>query len=94
VLNGEKLVGLVTSEELAILEQEPGLGPLITASDIMRPPASVDVDESLLAALDLMRAESLPELPVVNASGQLLGFIDEATIARAYLHESDPKPQS
>ncbi|MDF3066591.1 MAG: Cl-channel voltage-gated family protein [Polyangiaceae bacterium] len=93
VLNGEKLVGLVTSEELAILEQEPGLGPLITASDIMRPPASVDVDESLLAALDLMRAESLPELPVVNASGQLLGFIDEATIAQAYLHESDPKPQ-
>jgi CIC family chloride channel protein len=87
----EQLLGLVTSEELVELEREPALGPLVTAFDIMRPPASVDVNDSLLAALDLMRAERLDELPVLDAAGHLLGFIDEATIARAHLHESDPK---
>ncbi|RYZ07569.1 MAG: chloride channel protein [Myxococcales bacterium] len=94
VLNGaDELVGLVTTDELAVLEQDPALGPLITASDIMRPPVSVGVNESLLTALDLMRAERLPELPIMDASGSLLGFIDEATIASAYLHESDPRSQ-
>jgi chloride channel protein, CIC family len=94
VLNeAQQVVGLVTREELEVLEQEPSLGPLITASDIMRPAASVDVNDSLLTALDLMRAEQLPELPVLDASGNLLGFIDESTIASVHLRESDPKTE-
>jgi CIC family chloride channel protein len=88
-----KLRGLVTTDELSLLEAEPGLAPLVTASDIMRPPASVRMTDSLLTALDLMRSERLPELPVLDEKGQILGFIDEATIASAYLHESDPKSQ-
>lgn len=86
-----KLVGLVTRDELAMLEAEPSLSVLVTASDIMRPPASVRRDDSLLAAFDAMRSESLPELPILGADGRIVGFIDEATIASAYLHESDPK---
>lgn len=88
------LVGLVTKDELALLEAEPSLSLLVTASDIMRPPASVSVNDSLLTALDLMRAERLPELPVLGLDGRLVGFVDEATIAGAYLHVSDPKSQS
>jgi CIC family chloride channel protein len=94
VLNAaDQMVGLVTTDELALLEAEPSLALLVTASDIMRPPASVNVSDSLLTALDLMRAERLPELPVLGPDGRLLGFIDETTIANAYLHESDPKSQ-
>jgi len=88
-----KMLGLVTTDELSVLEAEPALAPLVTASDIMRPPASVRITDSLLTALDLMRAERLPELPVVDEAGTILGFVDEATIASAYLHESDPKSQ-
>ncbi len=92
VLNANyKMVGLVTSDELALLEAEPSLANLVTASDIMRPPASVNLNDSLLTALDLMRSERLSELPVLGLDGRVVGFIDEATIANAYLHESDPK---
>lgn len=85
------LVGLVTRDELAVLESEPSLSLLVTASDIMRPPASVRHDDTLLAAFDAMRAESLPELPILGADGSIVGFIDEAAIASAYLHESEPR---
>jgi CIC family chloride channel protein len=85
------LVGLVTRDELAVLEAEPSLSLLVTASDIMRPPASVRHDDTLLAAFDAMRAESLPELPILAADGSIVGFIDEAAIASAYLHESEPR---
>lgn len=95
VLNAaDKMVGLVTRDELALLEAEPSLSLLVTASDIMRAPASVNINDSLLTALDLMRAERLPELPVLGHDGQILGFVDEAAIAHAYLHESDPKSQA
>ncbi len=94
VLNAaNRIVGLVTTEELALLEAEPTLSTLVTASDIMRPPASVNVDDSLLTALDMMRAERLTELPVLGLDGQIVGFIDETTIANAYLEQSDPKSQ-
>jgi CIC family chloride channel protein len=88
---GGEIQGLVTRDELSLLEAEPSLLPLVTASDIMRPAASVRPSDSLLTALDLMRAERLPELPVLDETGQILGFVDEATIASAYLRESDPK---
>jgi CIC family chloride channel protein len=91
VLNAtEQLVGLITTDELALLEAEPALSLLVTASDIMRPPVRVSIEDSLLTALDLMRAEHLAELPVMGIDGRLLGFVDEATIAAAYLRGSEP----
>lgn len=86
-----RLVGLLTRDELAALEAEPSLSLLVTASDIMRPPACVRRDDTLLVAFDTMRSEALPELPIVGADGSIVGFIDEASIASAYLHESESK---
>ena len=92
VLDGStKIVGLVTSDDLAILEAEPSLTTLITASDIMRPLASVKMNDTLAVALQLMRSERLPELPVLDDEGRILGFVDESTIASAYLQESHPR---
>lgn len=88
-----EMIGLVTRDELAVLESEPSLAPLVTASDIMRAPASVSMNDSLLTALDLLRSQGLPELPVMDANGRIVGFIDESTIANAYLDQADPKPQ-
>jgi CIC family chloride channel protein len=86
----DRVIGLITSEDLAVLEADPTLSLLVTASDIMRPAASVSFDDTLLTALDLMRAERLPELPVLDATGRVLGFIDETTIASAYLQQTHP----
>jgi CIC family chloride channel protein len=86
----DHLVGLLTSEDLSILEADPALTLLVTAADIMRHPACVGIDDTLLTALDLMRAQRLPELPVLDASGSILGFVDETTIAAAYLRQTHP----
>jgi CIC family chloride channel protein len=88
----ERLVGIVTSEELTLLEADPSLSLLVTASDIMRPAVAVRVEDNLLTALELMRAQRLPEVLVLDRDDRIIGVIDEATIAQAYLRESGPKP--
>jgi CIC family chloride channel protein len=79
----ERLRGVIPSDALRILSG-PDLGWAI-AADLMRPPVSVTVDEDLRRATSLMLREGLRELPVVDATGRVIGFIDEAETARAYL---------
>jgi CIC family chloride channel protein len=88
----ERMVGVVTSEEVALLEADPALALLVTAGEIMRAPVGVRRDDSLLSALEIMRAQRIPELPVLDGAGCVVGFIDEATIAKAYLQASEQKP--
>jgi CIC family chloride channel protein len=90
--SADRMVGVVTSEEVALLEADPALALLVTAGEIMRAPVGVRSDDSLLSALELMRAQRIPELPVLDGAGCVLGFIDEATIAKAYLQASEQKP--
>ncbi len=85
------LVGLLTQHDLGKLAGEPELMLLVTASDMMRPPVSVSIDDDLRTAFELMRSTKLRELPVVDGSGAIVGFIDESTIARAYLRSQGPK---
>ena len=84
----EGLVGLITTEELALLETDPSLPLLVTASDIMRSPVSVCWNDSVLTALDVMKTEHLSQVPVLNVAGRVFALIDEPTIAQAYLRES------
>jgi len=88
----DRILGVVTGEEIALLEADPGLALLVTTAEMMRRPLFVRPDDSLLSAFEMMRAEKVPELPVVDPDGRVLGFIDEATIAQAYLREHAPKP--
>jgi CIC family chloride channel protein len=81
----QKLVGIITAEDLAVLASEPTLVVLTTASDIMRPPVSVHPDDNLRAALDAMVTIGAREVPVTEGDGRFAGFVDEATVARAYL---------
>jgi chloride channel protein, CIC family len=88
VLDGRKLVGVITAEDLALLGNEPELGDVVIASDVMRVPTSVSTPDTLRNAFDKMRSAGLAEIAVVDENGGLLGFIDEATIAREYLQRS------
>jgi CIC family chloride channel protein len=90
VLDAEqKLVGLVTAEELAVLAAEPELELLVNAQDMMRPPIGLHTDDGLLAALELMNAQRLRELPVLDQDGRVVGVIDDAAIVQAYLRETN-----
>jgi CBS-domain-containing membrane protein len=58
----------------------------------MRPPLSVHPQDSLQAALETMVAHGVREIPVTDEGGHLLGLIDEATFAIAYMQiRSNPK---
>jgi chloride channel protein, CIC family len=80
-----KLVGLVTSEEIDMLQQEPDIELLVNAADVMRPPIVVTAADDLHTALERMLANGIRRLPVVDGEGKIQGFVDEAIIAKAYL---------
>ena len=80
-----KMVGVITSEELGILAAEPALWPLVNASDLMRAPFAVTAEDDLRKAFEVMLANGVRELPVTDGDGKVVGFVDEAGIAKAYM---------
>jgi CIC family chloride channel protein len=86
VIDGmRRLVGIITSEELRMLDSEPELVPLTNAFDLMRPAISVRASDTLRTALDRMLSSGVREVPVIDDAGCFVGFVEEATIAHAYL---------
>jgi chloride channel protein, CIC family len=81
-----KMIGIVTTEEIEMLKEEPGLELLVNAADVMRPPVSVTPADDLHLALERMLANGIRRLPVIDGEGKVQGFVDEGAIARAYLH--------
>jgi CIC family chloride channel protein len=79
-------VGLITNDELKLLDAGRSLHRLVIASDVMRGPAVARARDDLRTALETMLAHGIPRLPVVDDDGRIAGLVDEAMIARAYLH--------
>jgi CIC family chloride channel protein len=85
VIDGEgKLVGVVNAEILRTIATAPGLETFALAADLMVPPAAVSEADDLHTALEHMLAQGARELLVTNEKGQIVGFLDEADITRAY----------
>lgn len=80
-----KLAGIITSEDVDALKAEPGLELVVNAADVMRPPVAVRAQDDLHTALEVMLANGISRIPVVDDEGRILGFVDEAAIAKAYL---------
>lgn len=80
-----KMIGIIKSEDLDVLDSEPGLDLLVNAADMMCPPVSVKVTDDLHTALEAMLANSVGRLPVIDDDGKIEGFVDESAIAKAYL---------
>ena len=82
----EKLVGIVTLEDLTILAAEPLLhNGLVNAADIMRPPISIGHAENVRAAFEMLLSCGVRELPIVDDDGRVVGLVDEVAIAHAYM---------
>jgi CIC family chloride channel protein len=80
-----KVLGVITADELRILAAEPEIRLLVNAADLMRPTVGVRLTDALRKAFQTMRAEGVRELPVLDADGRVIGFIDEGAVADAYL---------
>lgn len=64
---------------------------MVNASDLMRSGAAPHLGDDLHAALGAMIAHGVARLPVLDAEEHVVGFVDEAAVARAYLHGRAPR---
>jgi CIC family chloride channel protein len=79
------LVGLVSAEAAHVLGAQPGIVRWTIVADVMLSPTSVIPDDDLRLVTERLVASGLRELPVVDATGRVIGFIDEAEIVKLYL---------
>jgi chloride channel protein, CIC family len=81
---GNKLVGIVLSDVLRMMAANPDVDGLTIAHDLMVPAVSVLDTDNLQRALVVILEHGLREIVVVDATGHIVGFLDEAEITRAY----------
>ncbi len=93
VLDGRRLVGIVTLEDLVTIAGQLDLEGLANAADVMRPPIALGLDDHVRFAFESMLSQGVRELPVTDAEGVIIGFVDETSIAHAYIAARNPKAQ-
>jgi len=80
-----KMMGIITSESLRIVAIETELQSITVAADAMQPPVTVNADDNLRVAAEAMLSNGMREVPVMDADGKIMGFLDEADLWKAYL---------
>ena len=77
VIDGKKLVGLISDGDLRRLLEQHGKSvfELAAAECMTRSPRTVGPDVFAIAALDIMEQKKITSLPVVDAAGHLLGVL-------------------
>ena len=70
-------VGIITDRDIvrAQLEHVADLSRLRVADVMTKPPLTLTEGEQLEDAIEILRARSLRRAPVVNARGELVGFV-------------------
>lgn len=87
------VVGVVTSEILRTMAADPDVGAVTIAHDMMSAPSSVRDTDDLHTALDRILKHGVRELLVLDESGRIVGFLDEAEITRVYHAATEPTPE-
>lgn len=84
----QRPIGVVTDRDIVVRLLADGRDPnAARASDCMSTPAmTIDAGQPLADACDLMEAQRVRRLPVVDADGRLCGMVAQADIA---LHGRD-----
>jgi CIC family chloride channel protein len=80
-----KMIGMIMGDALRVLGAAPETAPWTVAADVMQPPVTAQAGDDLRSAATTMLERNLREVPVVDGDGRILGFLDEADIAKAYL---------
>ncbi len=90
VLDDEgRLRGAISAQVLRLLASEKELSEWAIAADVMEPAITVRADDELRTAVRELLDHGLRELLVVDEDGRVVGFLDEADIARAYIGVDD-----
>jgi CBS domain-containing protein len=84
IVDGDKLVGVVTDRDLAIRVLAEGKSPDTAVSEIAsKDVVTVDPDQTLEEAARLMAEHQVRRLPVVEEDGKLVGVLAQADVAQA-----------
>ena len=77
-------MGVITDRDIVVRAIAEGRNPLsLTASACLTSPAiTIREEASLDECTDLMEAKQIRRLPVVDASGALVGIVAQADVAR------------
>ena len=104
VMDKERLVGIITLEDLRRAEPPPGIGlGLVRITDMLsrmtvhqvmsKDPKTITPDAALIEAARMMLEHAISALPVIEGS-QLVGIITESDIFRAFVKlEEEKQPQ-
>ena len=79
------LVGVVDAGSIGLLAAADPVHTPACASDLMHPPAALTPEDDLKTAAELILSSGLRQLPVVGPLREILGFIEESEVTRAYL---------
>jgi len=75
VVEGSKLIGIITDGDLRrMLEQQTDLGSLVAIDIMTANPRSIDEDELVVNALEIMRESKITQLPVLK-NGDYVGVV-------------------
>jgi CBS domain-containing protein len=84
IVEGDRLVGVLTDRDVAVRVVAEGLDPeRVKVSEVAsRDVVTLDPDEDLDEALRLMARHQVRRLPVVEEDGRLVGVVAQADVAR------------
>jgi len=81
--NGRKVIGIITDRDIVVRLVAEGKDPLRSkvADAMTRKASTVREDSAVDEVLSIMSKEQIRRVPVVNASGELVGIVSIADIA-------------
>jgi CBS domain-containing protein len=83
IVEGDKLVGVITDRDIAIRIVAEGRSPDTTVGEIAsKEVVTVDPQQSLEEAARLMAEHQVRRLPVVEEDGRLVGILAQADVAQ------------
>jgi CBS domain-containing protein len=83
IVEGDKLVGVITDRDIAIRVVAEGRGADTTVGEIAsKDVVTVDPEQSIDEAAQLMAERQVRRLPVVEEDGKLVGILAQADIAQ------------
>src|SRR5262249_21333057 len=93
VLDGAgKVCGMITWDSLRLFANAREAEAFTVAADIAQPPVTIKVTHDLRTAAESMLKNGLREIIVVDEAGQIVGFLDEADVSRAYVAAGASQP--
>jgi CIC family chloride channel protein len=85
VAEGDRIVGMITTEGLRILAGARELEAVTIAADVMQPVTTARTEDDARTATQALLKSGLPEIPIIDEAGKIVGFLGETEIAQAYL---------